>query len=152
MYPSCPISSLRIDTHIVRVVSMQIALITLLLLLTQERFFTLILLFDFSVRVLRIPHLSLFYIVAKFILRTFNVKTKYIDEAPKRFALYLGLTASLFITFFYFTGLFKVSMFITLVLLICALLEAVFDFCIGCKLYYLIQITRLKLTKEKILR
>jgi hypothetical protein len=46
----------------------------------------------------------------------------------------------LFIVVFYFAGFTTFSTMVAVILLICTLLETLFDFCIGCKLYYVIQI------------
>jgi len=126
----------------VRVISFQVALFTVILLITQETTFALIILFDFIMRTLRLANLSPFHIVSKFVLNGWGVAPKLCDESPKRFALYLGLVASLFLVVFYMAGFTVFATIITIILLICALLETLFDFCIGCKIYYAIQIVK----------
>ena len=140
MSPSCPISIRRVDSNMVRIISFQVALFTMILLLTQESIFALILLFDFTIRAFRQPKYSPFAIVAEFVLKGWGVAPKLCDESPKRFALYLGLIASLFLVCFYLAGFTTLATSIAVILLICALLETLFDFCIGCKIYYAIQI------------
>jgi len=142
MSQSCPISLRRVDSNMVRVISFQVALFTVILLITQETTFALIILFDFIMRTLRLPNLSPFHIVSKFVLNGWGVAPKLCDESPKRFALYLGLVASLFLVVFYMAGFTVFATIITIILLICALLETLFDFCIGCKIYYAIQIVK----------
>jgi len=124
----------------VRVISFQVALFTVILLITQESFFALVLLFDFLMRALRQTNLSPFQIVGNFIITGWGIAPKLCDESPKRFALYLGLVTSLFLVLLYAAGLTTFATAITIILLICALLETLFDFCIGCKIYYAIQI------------
>lgn len=136
----CPISTRRVDSNMVRVISFQVALFTVILLITQESLFAVILLFDFLMRTLRMPLLSPFHHIAKFVLDGWGVAPKLCDESPKRFALYMGLVASLFLVVFYVAGFTSFATTITIILLICALLETLFDFCIGCKIYYAIQI------------
>ncbi len=140
MSPSCPISTRRVDSNMIRVISFQVALFTVILLITQESFFALVLLFDFFMRTLRQSNFSPFQIVGKFVLTGWGVAPKLCDESPKRFALYLGLVTSLFLVVFYVAGFTTFATAITVILLICALLETLFDFCIGCKIYYAIQI------------
>jgi len=140
MSPSCPISTRRVDSNMVRLISMQVALFTVILLFTHEVLFAFVLLFDFSVRVLRKPTLSPFHQVAKFVLQVLDLPPKFCDESPKRFALYLGLSVSATLVVLSTAGLEKVAAAITIILLLCALLETLFDYCIGCKLYYTIQI------------
>ena len=140
MSPSCPISTRRVDSNMVRIISFQVALFTTLFLITEESSFALVILFDFFMRALRLSNFSPFEFVGKFVLRGWGVAPKLCDESPKRFALYLGLVTSLFIVIVYFAGFTIIATVVAAVLLICALLETLFDFCIGCKLYYVIQI------------
>lgn len=140
MSPSCPISTRRVDSNMVRVISFQVALFAVILLMTQESIFALVLLFDFFIRTIRQPNFSPFYLVGTFIITGWGIAPKLCDESPKRFALYLGLVISLFLAAFYMAGFTTFATAITVILLICALLETLFDFCIGCKIYYAIQI------------
>jgi len=140
MSPTCPISTRRVDTNMVRIISFQVALFSVILLITQESVFALILLFDFFMRAIRQQNLSPFHMVGKFILDGWGIAPKLSDESPKRFALYLGLFISLFLVVFYVAGFTLFAAAISIILLTCALLETLFDFCIGCKIYYAIQI------------
>ena len=140
MSPSCPISTRRVDSNMVRVISFQVSLFTVLLLITQESLFAFILLFDFLMRALRLSKFSLFETVGRFVITGWGVAPKLCDESPKRFALFLGLITSLFLVVFYVAGFTTFATAVSIVLLICALLETLFDFCIGCKIYYAIQL------------
>jgi len=136
----CPISTRRVDSNMVRVISFQVSLFTVILIITQESAYALILLFDFFMRTIRQQNLSPFHIVGKFILAGWGVAPKLCDESPKRFALYLGLVISLFLAIFYMAGFTSFATVISVILLVCALMETLFDFCVGCKIYYAIQI------------
>jgi len=138
----CPISTKRVDSNMVRVISFQVALFTTALLFTKESIFALVMLFDFFMRTLRQSHLSPFQIVGNFVLKGWGIAPKLCDEMPKRFALYMGLVISLFLVVFYMADVSVIATVITIVLLICALLETLFDFCIGCKIYYTIQVAK----------
>ncbi len=139
---SCPISTRRVDANMVRAISFQVALFSVILLVSQERFFAFLLLFDFAVRTLRLSKFSPFYQIADFVLTGWGIAPKLCDESPKRFALFLGLFISLVLAVVYTAGFTTVATFIAVVLLICALLETAFDFCIGCKIYYGLQLLR----------
>lgn len=149
MSPSCPISTKRVDSNMVRLISFQVAFFTIIFLLSQESFFALVIFFDFFMRALRLSSFSPFEIVGNILLRGWRIAPKLCDESPKRFALYLGLVTSLFIVVFYFTGFEIFATVIAVILLICALLETLFDFCIGCKLYYVIQIGKGLLVNDR---
>jgi len=149
MSPSCPISTRRVDSNMIRVISFQVALFTVILLITQESLFALVILFDFFIRALRQSNFSPFQVVGKFVLSGWGVAPKLCDESPKRFALYLGLLTSLFLVIFYIAGFTTFATAIAVILLICALLETLFDFCIGCKVYYAIQIGKGLLVNDR---
>ncbi|MBU1668663.1 DUF4395 domain-containing protein [bacterium] len=140
MSQSCPISLQRIDSHLVRIIALQVITIALLLLWSGSLFFAFILLFDFLVRSLELKHLSPFAKVGKFIIHHLNIKPQLCDEAPKRFALYLGLGIIGFFTLLFVFGFSKIATLLVGILLLCASLEAAFDYCIGCKIYHYIQI------------
>jgi hypothetical protein len=126
----------------VRIISFQVALITLALIVTDNAFLALLLLFDFTVRVSRRPELSLFHLVAKQMVNRCKMTPKLCDESPKRFALGLGFFTSLLLVVLYLTGFYTIASAVGILLLCAALLETVFDFCIGCKLYYAIQLIK----------
>lgn len=149
MSPSCPISTRRVDSNMVRVISFQVALFTVLFLISQESLFAFILLFDFLMRALRLSKFSLFEGVGRFVISGWGIAPKLCDESPKRFALFLGLITSLFLVVFYVAGFTTFATAIALILLFCALLETLFDFCIGCKIYYAIQIGKGLLTNDR---
>ena len=139
---SCPISTRRVDANMVRIISFQVALFSVVLLFTQESLFAAVLLFDFTMRTLRLANLSPFHTIGKFILTGWGIAPKLCDESPKRFALYMGLSISLLLAVLFVAGLTKIATFIAVILFVCALLETVFDFCIGCKIYYAIQLIK----------
>lgn len=142
MSPSCPISRRSVDANMVRIVSSQVAVITFVLILTDNVFLALLLLFDFSVRVSRKHELSLFHLIAKQMVNWWNITPKLCDESPKRFALALGLFTSFLLVVFYLTGFDTLAVAVGIMLLFAAMLETIFDFCIGCKLYYTIQLIK----------
>ncbi len=136
MSPSCPISGRRIDSNIVRFISVEIAITAIFLLVTHHFIFALLLLVDFSFRVLRMNAYSPFAIIASYALKTMQVSPRMSDEAPKRFALYLGWGMTILLVLFVLTGYGYGVTFITLILLTCSMMEAVFEFCVGCTLYH----------------
>jgi hypothetical protein len=129
----------RVDGNILRVIAFEVSFLTLLLLLTQESMFAFILLSDFLLRTFRFVSFSPLYLIAKFIIKGWGIEPKLCDESPKRFALYLGLVVSLFLVLFYLSGSFFIATMIALILLSCALLETFFEYCIGCQVYYVLQ-------------
>jgi hypothetical protein len=142
MSPSCPISARRVDANITRMISFQVAVVTSVLIITGYSLLALLLLFDFTVRVSRRPELSLFHLLAKQIIHWWDITPKLCDESPKRFALGMGLFVSFLLVVLSLAGLDAVAAAVGIMLIIAALLETVFDFCLGCKLYYAIQLIK----------
>lgn len=140
MSPSCPISTRRVDANMARMISSQVVLFTVLFLFTKSGLFLSIILFDFIVRAFRRPKLSPFSLMGKFILSSWRVSPKLCDEAPKRFALYLGMSTVLFSLLLTLFGFDILSYAVAGILFFCASLEALFDFCIGCRIYYASQL------------
>lgn len=140
MSASCPISLKRIDSHLVRIIALQVILVSLLLLWSGNLFFSALLLFDFLVRTLELKQLSPFATIAKLVIKQLNITPKPCDEAPKRFALYLGLGIIGFFTLLFIFGFSKVATLLVGILVVCAFLETAFDYCIGCKIYQYIQL------------
>ena len=147
MTQTCPISFNRVDANFIRIIAAQVISIALLLIFTQELIFALILFFDFSVRILNLKQLSILAYVAQFIIKNFKIEVQLCDEAPKRFALYMGIIIIALFTLLYFFQLNIMASILVATLLICAFLEATFDYCVGCKVYHLFQYIRLKKLK-----
>lgn len=145
---SCPISVRRVDANLVRAISWQVLFVASLFLVTKETIFAFLLFFDFFVRALRMNRLSPFFWTAHFLLELWKIDPKVCDEAPKRFALYLGLGVSILLNVLHLSGMSHVTIVITVVLGLCAFFEALFEFCIGCKLYYVIELTKRKVLKN----
>ena len=144
MTQTCPISFKRVDSNFVRIIAAQVISIALLLVYTQEIIFALILLFDFSVRILNLKQLSILAYIAQSIIKYFKLEAQLCDEAPKRFALYLGIIIILIFTLLYFFQLNILASILVMILLLCAFLEATFDYCVGCKVYHLLQYAQIK--------
>jgi len=134
--PSCPISHSYLDSHVVRLIALQVLVLGVLLLTFNMLLFGWLLLWDFLMRALRMHTFSPLRYIATTIVRTAKLPPKPCDEAPKRFATYLGLTFMVFIMLLLLLSFtFSARVLIT-GLMICAALEAFFDYCVGCKIYH----------------
>ncbi|MDX1808773.1 MAG: DUF4395 domain-containing protein [Sulfurospirillaceae bacterium] len=142
MSRTCPISNRQINENLVRVYSVQVVILAALLLITNLPIFALILLYDFTIRALRLPQLSPIHNIGKFIVTKLKIKSHMSDEAPKRFALFIGLSISSALSLLYLGKFFIIGSMLAIVLITCALLEALFNYCLGCKIYQLIQVLR----------
>lgn len=140
---SCPISHRRVDTQMVRAISVLVTITAILFLLTSHIFLVYLLLIDFSLRLLRFNRYSPFFQLSLAILKRLHIQPKMSDEAPKRFALYLGWGMSIMIVLFISFGLAQYAAIFVAILLVCATLEMLFEFCVGCKVYQYLKISKL---------
>ena len=132
---SCPISQERIDSNLVRFISLETAIVSSLFLLSGQKLFILLLFADFTFRFFRMRGYSPFYLVASTIIKRLDLEPKICDEAPKRFALYLGWGMTGVAILLSMADFDSAVSFIAVTLLICSLLESIFEFCVGCILY-----------------
>ena len=142
MSESCPISHRRVDAQMVRAISVLISLTAVLFLLTSHMFLAYLLLIDFSLRLFRKNQFSPFFQLSLAILRLLNIQPRMSDEAPKRFALYLGWAMSIMIVVFGVFGALTYATLFIAILLLCATLEMLFEFCVGCKVYQYLQLLK----------
>jgi len=80
---------------------------------------------------------SLIFMISKKTKKIFHIKNNIVDAAPKRLAMYFGLSFLSIIAIlniFGFTTLFYIF---SAILLICISLEVVFSYCLGCEIYHL---------------
>lgn len=131
----CPIDGTKINEPTVRVVAGLVFLLGTIGLYFQSSFIFLFLVFDFFVRGYYQKKWSALRWVAVYLTHVFQLPEKLIDAGAKRFAAKIG--------FWFSVALFILSVIpspfaLTVVgstLLVCALLESVFAFCLGCQFY-----------------
>jgi len=146
MVTACPISSNRVDANLVRVSAFFVASLAVAFLISGNVAFLVILFLDFAIRFARKQKFSLIYLMSQYILNKLNLEKRPCDEAPKRFALTLGLVISFLMLFFYLTSLTYITYALSTILIICAVLEVAFEYCIGCEIYKYLQFAK-KLVK-----
>lgn len=136
-HKSCPISFIKIDANIVRINAFYILILFSLYLFSMNKLIILFLLADFAIRLFVSKNYSPLYFLSSRTKELLHVKTKLEDNAPKTLATYFGfLFLSLILLFdlLHVETLFYAT---SGVLLVCLFLELAFDYCLGCKIYYL---------------
>lgn len=149
VHQSCPISLKNVNARIVRIVSFLIAISAFMFIVTHYVIFAYLIFADFILRIGRKEKYSLFYIIAAFIVKKLSLTPQWCDESPKRFAMYLGLVFSVMIVIACTFGWCKLAAAFAAILSVCAILETLFDFCIGCKLYFAIQFLKAGITHDR---
>ena len=140
---ACPVSLQRVDSYEVRAISLLVAVSAWLYVINDHAIvFAWMLLFDFTMRIGRRANVSPLAVLAKMGVVALHLKPKYTDERPKRFALTLGALMVALLVVSGSLGWYAVANLTAYVLIGCALLEALFDFCIGCRIYYLLKLLK----------
>ncbi len=139
MLHSCPINFQTYDATVARVTSFVMALCIALYLQSGLVIFVWIALLDIGVRLLFDKRFSPFYHVALFIKERLGLKSVKKDGASKKLATYFGLFFSSGIILFHLLHAELGVVLLSSIFIVCLLLDAFFDFCLGCKIYYVIK-------------
>ncbi|GJM42420.1 MAG: hypothetical protein DHS20C20_27020 [Ardenticatenaceae bacterium] len=130
----CPMSAQRISRHIVRLTGLMMATMIALFLLSGNIAFIGAIVIDYSFRALTTLPYSPFSWLAMQIVRQLDWPPSWIDKAPKIFAARVGWLFAVATAVLYFIAP-PASMVVGATLMAFALLESVFDLCVGCIVY-----------------
>lgn len=137
--PSCPVIFKKIDQNIIRVVAGLVSALGIIFIITPQLSILIVLLYDFLVRVLGYQKASPLFHLGTFISKLLGLKKNDIDAGPKEFALKIGFLFVLVSLIMFLSGEVPAAVLIMAILALCALLEVVFNYCIGCKIYTLLK-------------
>lgn len=130
----CPISTNRTNRSIVRLTGLLVALSLVTYIVTGHILIILALAVDFYIRAFTKLKFSPLSFIGSKISQLLKLNVKLIDKAPKIFAARVGLVFSLTIALLSLINP-TASIIISLILISFALLESVFNFCVGCVVY-----------------
>jgi len=139
MSASCPLTFKLIDGNIARIGSFFVIAFVVTYLVTAMNIFLYILALDFFIRLYLNKEFSIIYQLSKAIKKILKIKTSMTDSGAKRLAAQFGLLFSVILIIEAHLELTVALNITSLVLLICASMEFMFDYCIGCKIYYVIK-------------
>jgi len=129
---TCPLAGYRIDENGARIVAGLVALGTIFGLIfaaSAARWIFPILALDFATRAFSRPRWSFLGKYAGWLLRSLKISPRPVDARPKRFAARVGLLFTFTLTVLALLGLSSA------VRILCALLESLAGFCVGCQLW-----------------
>lgn len=132
---TCPVSAERVNENVVRTIAAAVIVLAGISVLLHNYVLLLFLAADFALRAFTPGNWSLLRMLAVQLVRRFRLAARPVDAAPKRFAAGVGFIFALAAAAALFFGLDIAAYIILAVLLVCALLEAVFAFCVGCVVY-----------------
>lgn len=130
----CPISKETVNKYVVRIIGFFVAVLVSLYVYTGNVYIMLFLIYDFYIRAFTKLNYSPLAQLSKYIVKKFNIGFEKIDKAPKIFAARVGFLFSTSAVLLYFQNP-VASIVVSLILVFFALLESLFNFCVGCVVY-----------------
>jgi len=139
MSGSCPLNFEKVDANLARFSSLFVLLSVLLYLYTDAVGILFFLAFDFGMRLFVKPSLAPINLLATFFKNLFGVEACYSDGGAKRLAAYFGFIFVLLLIATHYFGNYTMTLLIAGIFLSCSFLDVFFNFCIACKIYYIMR-------------
>ena len=137
MAQSCPLAFRQIDGTIARLNALSVFLLLSLFVFTTNPLILLFLGLDFMIRLYGNKKLSPIFQVSKGLKKLFRFNSEMVDAGAKRLAAHFGLFFVFFSLAANLAGLSVLMYSAVAVFLFCLLLELLFGYCIGCKIYFI---------------
>lgn len=132
---TCPVSAERVDNNVTRIIAAFVLILAVAGVVLQNYFIYLYIVYDFSTRTFFNGKGSLLKLIGKQTVKALNINPKPINASPRKFAAGLGLIFSLSIGLLIFLQLIIPYYIVGGILVICAFMESVLGFCLGCYVY-----------------
>lgn len=134
---ACPLNYISMDKNITKVVGFLVFLTILSALALQSIALFALLAYDFSVRIAQKNQLSPLYQIASYLQKFMPQKSAKVDFAAKKIAYSFALVFSLLLIATLVFNQIMLFHVIGIVFAVCVFFELFFNFCVGCKVYYL---------------
>lgn len=138
MTETCPISPNTVDDRSTRIGAAVTILVVIASLWSGRFWIPLLLSADFALRSRGWITFSPIAQISKALRTAFGINSVPINAGPKRFAALVGAIFSLGIALALFFHFPKVALIVASILVLCAALEAFVGYCVGCKIYGLL--------------
>jgi len=139
MAHSCPINFQRVDATTIRIISLLVITAVSLHMMLASKLILVLLAIDFMIRLYADKHYSIIYRMATVLQQSLRLEPRYEDAAAKRLATHFGLLFTLLLLSASILEIPVAIYTIAGIFIGCASLEVLFGFCVGCKVYFIIQ-------------
>ncbi len=136
---SCPLTFEQVDSNVSRLNSLFVSSLVIAYLVSLNAFLLYFLALDFSLRLFISKGSSPLYMFSLFFKEMFNMQEKFTDGGAKRLAAYFGLLFVLMLIVTHLFDLWILSLVVAVIFLSCSILDAFFNFCLGCQIYHIIK-------------
>jgi len=136
---SCPLSFENIDSNVSRFNSLFVSLLLIAYLYSFNIVIVYFLLFELSMRLFIKKDATILHKVSKSMKAIFKLKDKPTDSGAKRLAGYFAILFLILLLIGNSLNIYAFSLVVACIFFICSLMDAFFNFCIGCKIYFIIK-------------
>lgn len=144
MAQACPLSFVTIDGTIARINSFWTALFLVAYYFSEEVAILFLLAVDFATRIYISQEYSFIYHLSKLLKGFLHLEAYFTDSGAKRLASKFGLLFIFLLALTQEYNLFLLHSIVFITFISCVFLELIFNYCIGCKIYYIYQTMKLK--------
>ncbi len=131
----CPISNVKVDGNVNRLTAFIVVIFLALYLYTSNPYFMIIAAMDYFIRAFVNHRYSPLRLIARGVSNLIHLPKKEINVAPKIFASRLGFLCAFASVIFFYVGMPTASIIITIILSSLAIMDSVFNYCVGCLIY-----------------
>jgi len=139
MSNACPLNFKKVDATISRFSAFIVAILVVLYLFTSNIFLLYFLAIDFVVKLFVDKKLSPIFFISKSLKNILRMQERLSDGGAKRLAGFFGLFFVVLLIVMHFIVPWEISLGVAVIFLFCSLLDVFFDYCIGCKIYFIIK-------------
>ena len=136
---ACPITFKKVDSTVSRFNSFLVSLFLIYYLVTFNEYILYFLFIDFIIRSFGKKDYSLLFLISRALKAALKLKSRPYDGGAKMLAGYFGI---LFLILLIVGNYFSLTLFtyvVGIIFLSCALLDVFFNYCVGCKVYFIIK-------------
>ena len=139
MSNACPLSFKQVDSNVSRLSSLFVVILVLTYLYTNSIYILFFLAIDFVMKLFLNPGISMITMFAELSKGLLNLKDRFADSGAKRLAGFFGLFFVLTLIAVHWLNVWLLTLSIALIFLSCSTLDVAFNYCIGCKIYFIIK-------------
>ena len=136
---ACPISFEKIDSNVSRISSMLVASLVIAYLASSNIYILYYLAFDFYMKLFCQKKFSLISQLSQVTKTILRLKDRYSDGGSKRLAGYFGGVFILLLISSAHLNMYTFSIVVGVIFISCSLMDAFFNYCVGCKIYFIIK-------------
>ncbi len=136
---ACPILFRQVDATVARINAFNVTVLLMMFLYMQLALPLYFLLSDFTIRLFIGKKYSPINQFSLFLFNRFNLQSVMVDAGAKRLAAYFALLFTLILIIAYHLNFLGVIYTVSAVFITCTFLEMTFNYCVGCKIYFIIK-------------